>query len=365
MKILHTSDWHLGIFLHKHSLIEDQRNFIEQLKAIIITEKIDVVCISGDIYDTTLASKEAIDLFDEAMRMLCIELAKQVIIIAGNHDSHTRLSVLKDLLKHAGLHIYGRIEERLTPLTIDDVDFYMVPYFNIETINALYGQPFSSYEKAMLALMDDVRLQRKKNKQIVLAHCFVNGAALCESDRFAMIGGADLIRKDVFHDIDYIALGHLHKMQKVDEHVVYCGSPIAYSFSETTDKHVLILDSDTMECRPCKITPLHPIKVVKGGYEQVLEELPKWQDCYIKIILEQMQVSYEVLQFFREHAPFLLSLQGTHMDAEQTSSSIEVADIEKMKDEDIVERYFQDRFQRVISEEEMKWLREAKQEVEG
>lgn len=365
MKILHTSDWHLGIHLHKHSLIEDQRYFLRQLKNIILAENVDVIVISGDIYDTTLASKEAIDVFDEAMKLLCMELHKQVILIAGNHDSHTRLSVLKDLLKGAGLHVFGKIEQRITPLTIQDVDFFPVPYYNVETVAQVYEEKLSSYEAAMQIMMEDVRSQKGKHKQVVLAHCFVNGASLCESDRFAMIGGSDLISKDVFRDIDYVALGHLHRMQKVTDQIVYCGSPIAYSFSETGDKQVMILDSDTMESKSIMIKPLHPIQVIKGSYEEVLERLPNDQDAYVKIVLDAMQVSYEILDFFRERAPFLLSLQGTSKEMEEASSTIDVEEMEMMRDEDIVKHFFQDRFQKEITEEEMEWLREAKQEVEG
>lgn len=364
MKILHTSDWHLGIYLHKHSLIEDQRYFLQQLKTIIQREAIDVILISGDIYDTTLASKEAIDVFDEAMQLLCVELKKQVILIAGNHDSYTRLSVCKDLLKQAGLHVFGRLEKRVAPLTIEDVDFFPIPYFHLETIANIYERKFTSYEMAMHEMMEDVRSQKNGHRQIVLAHCFVSGAALCESDRFAMIGGSDLISKDVFQNIDYVALGHLHKMQEVCENVVYCGSPLAYSFSETSEKQVMIIDTDTMTYKPSRITPLHPIKVIKGSYEEVLKELPLWQEHYLKIQLEGMQVSYEVLQFFRERAPLLLSLQGESSELQKDTTSIDVEQMDILRDEDIVRHYFQDRFQKELSEEELGWLKEARQEVE-
>ena len=105
MRILHTADWHLGIDLHRMSLLEDQKYFFQQLQAIIKEKQVDVIIIAGDIYDTALANKEAIRLYDQMMSCLCLEMKKEVIVIAGNHDSGERLSSLKDLVKPMGLHI--------------------------------------------------------------------------------------------------------------------------------------------------------------------------------------------------------------------------------------------------------------------
>lgn len=363
MNILHTSDWHLGIALHKHSLIEDQRFFIEQLRAIIIEEHIDVVLISGDIYDTTLASKEAIALFDQAMRMFCLELKKEVIVIAGNHDSHTRLSVCSELLKPVGLHIYGSIEEGLTPLSIQDVDFFSIPYYHKESVALHYECKFKSYEEAMARMINDVVNQRTSRKQVVLAHCFVSGASVCESDRFAMVGGSDLISKDVFQGIDYVALGHLHSGQSFGNHVHYCGSPIAYSFSETKAKKVMIWNSETGAIKDRVVSAFRPICTIEGTYDEVLEKIPSKCDAYLKIILKDQAVSYELLSFFRERAPYLLALSGTTSKQLVESATLDVQDIEAMGDEEIVGQFFRDYFDREIREEELRWLQEAKEKV--
>lgn len=359
MKILHTSDWHLGIDFHHHSFYEDQRYALSQYYQLIKAEAIDVVLICGDIYDTTLASKEAIQLFDEAMQYMIQELKVKVIVIAGNHDSPTRLSVMKDLLKKQGLYIYGTLSEAIKPLTIDDVDFFPIPFVHKDTISAVYKQSFNSYEQAFLYMMDHVRSQKTNRRQIVLAHAFVNGATVCEADRFAQIGGADLISKDIFHDIDYVALGHLHRPQKIAEHIHYSGSLCPYTFSETAAKQAVIIDSETMQIRSVSIPVLHSMVTLSGCYEDVCVQLYKHQNDYVKIILEDQSVSFELLELLRERCPYLLTLSSNLQDQRETVT-IQANDLETLSDEAIVKQFFLDLFNRNITDEEINWLHNAK-----
>lgn len=359
MKILHTSDWHLGINYHHHSFDQDQRYVLEQYYQLIQQEKIDVVLICGDIYDTTLASKEAIQLFDEAMQHMIQELKVKVIVIAGNHDSPTRLSVMSDLLKKQGLYIYGVLSEKLRPLTIDQVDFYPIPFVHKDTISALYHQSFTDYEQAFSLMMDHVRAQKNHHRQIVLAHAFVNGASVCEGDRFAQIGGADFISKDIFHDIDYVALGHLHRCQEIAKHIRYSGSLCPYTFGEVNPKKAVIIDSDTMEIQTVSVKPLHPMITLKGSYEAICLQLSEHQNDYVKIVLEDRGISFELLELLRERCPHLLTL-SSEIQEHKESVSIKVDDLETLSDEAIVKQFFQDYFHRDITKEEANWLKEAK-----
>ena len=361
MKILHTSDWHLGIQLHRHSLLEDQRYMLQQLYQIVVQEAIDVVLICGDIYDTTLASKDAIILFDEAMKMLCKTLKCQVIVIAGNHDSHVRLSAMQELLREQGLHLFGLLQESPKPLTIGDVDFYGVPFVHKDTLSRIYDQSFTTYEDAFDRLMEDIRAHKATRRQIVLAHAFVSGATIGESDRLAMVGGADRIGCEVFHDLDYVALGHLHKAQSCSDHIRYSGSPIAYAFSEAKEKSVTVLDSDTMEIKMMPLVPLHPLVTLEGNYEDVIEALLQHQNDYVKIILKDQGIQYELLEFLRERCPYLLTLQAWQEDGRTESLSVPVNELDQLKDEEILTRFFHDYHGRDISDEELKWFREAKE----
>ena len=359
MKILHTSDWHLGIDFHHHAFGEDQRYALQQYDQIIKQEQIDVVLICGDIYDTTLASKEAIQLFDEVMHHMIKDLKVKVIVIAGNHDSPTRLSVMKDLLKTQGLYIYGVLTEPLQPLTIDQVDFYPIPFVHKDTISAVYQKPFKTYEQAFMNMMDHVRSQKQHHRQIVMAHAFVNGASVCESDRFAHIGGADLISKDVFHGIDYVALGHLHRSQQISDHIRYSGSLCPYTFSETTNKTVVIIDSDTMDIHTVPIKPLHPMVTLHDSYDAVCAQLFNHQNDYVKIILKDQSINFELLELLKERCPYLLTLSSDKQECEE-AVTLQANDLESLCDEAIVQQFFQDYFHRELSDEETNWLKEAK-----
>ncbi len=361
MKILHTSDWHLGIQLHRHSLIEDQRYMLEQLYQIVEEEHISIVLLCGDVYDTTLATKDAIMLFDEAMKMLCQTLKCQVIVIAGNHDSHVRLSAMHDLLHDQGLHLYGLLEEAPRPLTIGDVDFYCVPFIHKDTLARIYDQSFTTYEEAFTCLMDDIRSRKNKRRQFVLAHAFVSGASVGESDRLAMVGGADHISCEVFHDMDYVALGHLHKKQACSKHIRYSGSPLAYAFSETKEKSVTIIDSDTMEIQVRPLKPLHSLVTLEGDYKDVMVMLPEHQNDYVKIILKDQGIQYELLEFIRERCPYLLTMQAWQKDEMIEYQSVLANELEQLTDEEILSRFFHDYHDRAITDEELVWFREAKE----
>lgn len=359
MKILHTSDWHLGIDYHRHSFTEDQRYALRQYYEIIQREAVDVVLICGDIYDTTLASKEAIALFDEAIKHMIQELKVKVIVIAGNHDSATRLSIMRDLLKAQGLYIYGTLTSKPQPLTIDNVDFYPIPFVHKDTISAVFQKSFSNYEQAFLQLTDHIRSQKRENRQMVLAHAFVNGAKVCESDRFAHIGGTDLISKDIFYDIDYVALGHLHRPQKIAEHIRYSGSLCPYTFSETAAKEVVLIDSETMDIKSLPIAPLHPMTTIAGSYETVCEQLLKHQEDYVKIILEDQGISFELLELFKERCPYLLTLSSNQQE-QREAVTLQANDLDTLSDEAIVKQFFMDYFNREVTAEESDWLRQAK-----
>lgn len=361
MKILHTSDWHLGIQLHRHSFIEDQRCMLEQLYRIVAQEHISVVLVCGDIYDTTLATKEAIMLFDEAMKTLCQTLGCQVIVIAGNHDSHVRLSAMHDLLREQGLHLYGLLQEPPQPLTIGNVDFYSVPFVHKDTLSRIYDQSFTTYEEAFSCLMEDIRSHKGTRRQFVLAHTYVSGASVGESDRMAMVGGSDHISGEVFHDIDYVALGHLHRAQDCLANIRYSGSPLAYAFSEAKEKSVTIIDSETMERSTIALEPLHSLVTLEGNYADVSALLPQHQNDYVKIVLKDQGVQYELLEFLRERCPYLLTMQAWQSEEIIESQSVAFHDLEQLNDEEILERFFHDYHDRSITKEELKWFHEAKE----
>lgn len=366
MKILHTADWHLGMDLHKVSLLEDQKAMLQQLYQVVEQKQIDVVLICGDIYDSALATKDAISLFDEAMTTLCKKMKRTVIVIAGNHDSAERLASMHALLKDMGLYIFGKLTKQIEPVIIQDTAFYPVPYFHLETFKEAYGVQVQSSEEAFQHLSACANQEHLDKHHILLAHTFCTNAQLSKSDRFASIAGSDLVSAQVFEGFEYVALGHLHRMQEIKDHVWYSGSPIAYSFSEANHtKCFLLYDTETKEVTQHEVLPLHPLLTYTGSFAQIQERLlqPIDPQAYQKIELLDQGVTFEMMAYFKEHVPNLLQLVGKQMVMNQ-GISIEIDEMDEMDDVAIVKQFFLDYYDSELSAEELAWFLEAQQQLE-
>ena len=369
MRVLHTADWHLGMDLYKVTLMEDQRWFKQQLKAIIEEECIDAVLVAGDVYDTILASKEAIELYDDIMYMLCMELKKKVIVIAGNHDSATRLASLSRLLEGMGLYIIGRLKEKVKGIRVDDCMIYPIPYFHVEQVRKVYQKDVHSQAEAFSCICTDIlSTADHAYRPIAMAHAFLANAEVCESDRFANVGGAELVPSAIFDGFSYVAMGHLHRRQHAGGRVWYSGSPLPYSFSEADQpKGVLIYDSQTDTVTKRDIQPLHPLQVCKGSYADLKERMLKHtvpDHAYVKIEVTDLPVSYEMLDYFRQGYENLLQLSGKSMEQEQTNITIRLQDLETISDLDIVQQFFQDYYGEELSEAARQLFLQAQQKLE-
>lgn len=368
MRILHTADWHLGIDFHKLSLIEDQYYFMKQLKEIVLEEHIDVVIVAGDVYDTSLATKEAIVLYDEIMQMLCIELKKKVIVIAGNHDSATRLSVLSGLLSGMGLYVVGSLTEKVKGIEIGDCIFYPIPYFHLEQVRKAYDIDVKTQEEAFTCICNDILSYADRSKHLIgIAHAFLADASVCESDRFANVGGSDLVSSKVFDGFSYVAMGHLHRRQYAGNHAWYSGSPLPYSFSEANmKKGVLIYDSETDVVYEKDIEPLHHLIVKKGKYEELKESMKLEsvdESAYVKIEVEDFPVSFEMMEYFRQGYPNLLHLSGKVLHQEDSNITIDIKDLETISDTDLVKQFFKDYYNEEISDTALSLFKEIQEEV--
>ena len=351
MKLLHTSDWHFGMTLGTGSYAEDQRFFLDRLYRLIREEKIEALLLSGDIYDSSVVSAEAIGLYNEAMTKLCLELGVTVIAIAGNHDSAARLASCRELLKGAGLHITGKVERDPAPVLLDGgkVAVYSIPFFTRDEITALLPEKkdqIRNTETAMLAYCDHIRGQMDESrKNIILSHSLIVGSELSESDRSARVGFATAISKDVFQGFDYVALGHIHKPQAIENHIRYSGSPLKYSFGaeESQEKGVVVVDTDTMEIRFVPIALKRERRSVTGTFEELLarEDI---RDDYLRLYVTDQYAGLELVGQLREKFPHLLEVYGKSLTEEGELSVLTVEELEEMKEEDIMIRFLAENF---------------------
>ncbi|WP_436762480.1 exonuclease SbcCD subunit D [Streptosporangium sp. V21-05] len=233
MRVLHTSDWHLGRSFHRESLLAAQGVFVDHLIETVRSERIDVVAVSGDVYDRALPSVDAVDLCNQALRRL-VDARVRTVLISGNHDSARRLGFGADLIDAAGVHLRTDPARVGEPVVVGDVAFYGIPYLEPELVRVPWELPERTHTAAIGHAMSLVRadLARRGPRSVVLAHAFVTGGQGSDSERDISVGGVAHVPVRAFDGVDYVALGHLHGRQRMSETARYSGSPIAYSFSE-------------------------------------------------------------------------------------------------------------------------------------
>ena len=239
MRLLHTSDWHLGRSFHGVDLLSAQATFLDHLVEVVRSESVDAVLVSGDVYDRALPSADAVALCDDGLSRLA-GTGAQLVVISGNHDSATRLGWGSRLLSRSGVHVRCDVRLAASPVVLadaaGDVAIYAVPYLEPHAVRDLLQAPEPAGHAAVLrAALSRVRNDlstRAGARSVVLAHAFVVGGQGCPSERDIGTGGVASVPISLFDGIDYAALGHLHRQQSLSPAVRYSGSPLPFSFSE-------------------------------------------------------------------------------------------------------------------------------------
>jgi exonuclease SbcD len=238
MRLLHTSDWHLGRSLHRADLRDAQAAFLDSLVDAVRSERIDAVLVAGDVYDRAVPSLDAVELCESALVRLR-EAGARVVLISGNHDSARRLGFGSRLVDAAGVHLRTRVAGCAVPVLLEDdagpVAVYGVPYLEPEAVRAeLPPETGRGHGAVLAAALGTVRadLAERGHRSVVLAHAWVGQAVASDSERDITVGGVASVAASLFDGFTYSALGHLHGPQVLAEGLRYSGSPLAYSFSE-------------------------------------------------------------------------------------------------------------------------------------
>jgi exonuclease SbcD len=236
MRLLHTSDWHLGRSFHREDLLAAQAAFVDHLVETVAAERVECVLISGDVYDRALPAVDAVRLCNEALERLAERT--RVVLIAGNHDSARRLGFGSALMDAAGVHVRTDFASVGEPVVIGDAAFYGIPYLEPELVLHPWDLDERSHAAALTEAMRRVRedAAARPEHPVVLAHAFVTGGESSESERDISVGGSSQVSASVFDGVGYAALGHLHGAWRISDRIRYSGSPLAYSFSE--ERHV-------------------------------------------------------------------------------------------------------------------------------
>ena len=295
MKILHTSDLHLGKNLSEESFYDDQKYILDEITNIVKEKEINVVMIPGDIYDKSIPNIEASIMFDKFLTDLS-KMNVIVLITSGNHDSNERLSFGSKIFNEFNIHIVTSYEGQIEKISINDVNFYLLlflkPFHLKHLINEKEYEKINNSNDMMKWILNREKIDKSK-KNILLAHQFVMWDGKlpeqCDSESISInnVGTLDAIDVNLLDDFDYVALGHIHKPQKIKRDTVrYSGTPLKYSFSEVNDKKsVVIIDTDNIDnIELLELKPLRNMKILRGTFKEVMNMKPS--DDIIKVELE-------------------------------------------------------------------------------
>ncbi len=320
MRLLHTSDWHLGRSFHREGMGPHQAAFIDHLVEVVVAEQVDVVLVAGDIYDRALPPVDAVKLADEAFARLAGAGAR-VVVTSGNHDSAIRLGAHSRLIDAAGVHLRTELDQVGTPVLVGDehgeVAVHGLPYLDPTSAQAAWDLPTRSHEAALSEAMHRVRADlstRPTARSVVLAHAFVAGAAPSDSERDITVGGVSRVPVQVFEGIDYVALGHLHGAHELTPHLRYSGSPLAYSFSEaahTKGSWLVDLGPDGLAGARFVPAPVpRPLGVLRGRLEDLLTQAAHavWEQAWLQVTLTDPVRPDRAMERLRVRFPHTLVL---------------------------------------------------------
>ena len=371
MKLLHISDLHLGKTLYNFSLLEDQAYILHQILQIAEDEHPDALLISGDVYDKSIPSGEAVQLFDDFLSKLA-ERKLPTLIISGNHDSAERLSFGNRLMEQAGIHISPVYDGSVKTVTLADrhgeVRFHLLPFLKPVQVRRVYPEAeIESYTDALRTVVEHMEIDPAV-RNVLLTHQFVTGATTCESEE-RVVGGTDNVDDTVFEAFDYVALGHLHGQQNVGSNRIrYCGTPLKYSVSEEGHrKSVTVVKLEEKGNLHVSLVPLYPkweLRTIKGRFEDILKPENSSED-YMHVVLTDEDEVHEAMGRLRVIFPRLLPLE---YDNTRTRSSHVIEDPEDGENRtplEVLGELYEQQNMQPMSPEQISYCTKVINELEG
>lgn len=319
MKIVHTSDWHIGRFLNSYSLLEDQKYFLNWLVSFLKEEEVDMLIVAGDIYNTASPSAAAVSLLDEFFCEVVLKLKKKVLIVAGNHDSPEKLGFSSKILERAGFYIATDLKSIKT-LEFNEKDFSvgitLLPFVGPSMVRETFkDEKISNFNETIKFVYEKYFKESLAfNFNLLCAHgLFSNSSkeSLSFTDSEIEIGGCDVADLKQFEKFSYIALGHLHKAQKAGENGKYSGSPLKYSISEANNKkQIVLIEIEEKFKNPIVkdifFKPLRDLKIKKGNFNEIIKE--KSED-FVAVRLTDENFVIDPYNRLKQNFPNLLEIE--------------------------------------------------------
>ena len=329
VKFLHTADWHIGRKLQGKDLLEDQQVVLDNLITEMKKINPDFLIIAGDLYDRSVPGKEATKLLQELLVKINIECNIPIFAISGNHDSRERLAIGEAWFSKHKFYLHTRLEQAFDRISYEDVDIYLSSHFEpFEAREYFEDTTLTTHNAATKRVIDEIYKNLDTNKtNILVAHTFVSGGLETDSEREISVGTVENVAVEVFDKFDYVALGHLHNPNAInEERLKYSGSPMAYSFSEASQTKGMRLIEVTKESYSEDFIPLkqkRKLHNISASYEEVLtKEFQQNYDCkndYFSMELSGLEGITDPLPRIKEYYPNTLILKqkrNTSIDSE-------------------------------------------------
>lgn len=367
MKLMHLSDLHLGKRLNEFSLLEDQAYILLKILNVADEEQPDAVLIAGDVYDKSIPSAEAVELFDDFLVRLS-ERKTQVFVISGNHDSPERLAFGGRLMDASGVHLSPVYSGHVEPVALTDnfgpVSFYMLPFVKPSHVRRFFpDETIENYNDALKVAIGDMKLNAG-GRSVLIAHQFVTGAERSESEEVS-VGGLDNVDAAVFDGFDYAALGHIHGPQNISERVRYCGTPLKYSFSEAKhNKSVTIVElgeKGALTVRRVPLIPKRDMVELRGRYEELMRrsfyENTNYQEDYVHITLTDEEDVPEAMGRLRVVYRNLMKLSYDNTRTRHASQIDGAEDLDTKSPMDVFSEFYEKQNGTGLSEEQESFLK--------
>jgi DNA repair protein SbcD/Mre11 len=388
LKLLHSSDWHLGKSLFAKSLLLDQAACLAEIESIVVSEKPDLILLAGDLFDRSVPPEDAVKLLDQFLAKTILELKVPVAMIPGNHDSSTRVGVAADLLRQSGLHVFSTPESIEHPLQLEangvKSSVYGIPYlepaewnFYFHAKNREAHTPLRTHAESLNAIIESLKPQLARDKaedrrSILILHAYVTGGEPSESERPLSIGGSDLVPAELLKNFDYVALGHLHRPQKISSpRIRYPGSLFCYSQSEAgQEKGVVIAtlekkpEDDEFHFRAFETT--RKLRVPRGTLEELISSAgacpkgpPDAQHDYVIAVLTDQTLPFEAFRRLNSVFPGLLhvsrELNWERSDAESADLAVR-SRAREISDRDVLAQFIAGVSVNELLDEDREWL---------
>ena len=380
MKILHLSDLHIGKIVLEQLMLDDQKYMLNQIVEKITKEKIELVLISGDVYDRSVPPADAVTCLNNFLKVLIKDLNLKVCIIAGNHDSKERLGFGSEIFADDGLYIAANYQGKLDKLELEDefgkINIYMLPYIKpIEVKEFFEDVEVDSYHEAVKLVIGKEKINAKE-RNIILSHQFVTAGneepERSESETLTL-GGTENVDVSCYKNFDYVALGHIHGPQRIGRDTArYAGTILKYSFSEVNQKKSLVVidfkEKDNLEINLIPLKPLRDMRVIKGPIEELVKEenyKGTNREDYIRAIITNEEPVYDAIGQIKRVYPntLRLDIENSKMNSSIEKELSNLDNIKKKNEVELFNEFYNFQHNQDLNDIQLEIIKEVVKEV--